>query len=82
MSFKTVRAKFQPEQITDFGYGSKQFKLRAVYSNNPGEDNQFSTATPSGTIEMTVSNPEVMDFFQHGKKYYVDFTECPEEKQV
>lgn len=75
---RKLRAKFQTGSITDFGYGSKQFKLSAVYSNNPGEDNQFSQATPSGTIEMMVSNPDAMDFFQHGKKYYVDFTEAPE----
>lgn len=37
---KTMRAKFLVNSVTDFGYGSKQVKMQAVYSNTRGkEDN-------------------------------------------
>lgn len=74
-----MRAKFQTQSVTDFGYGSKQVKLNAVYAiseERNKEDNQFSKATPSGSIEMMISNPNALDFIKPGKKYYVDFTEA------
>lgn len=72
-----MRAKFQTASVTDFGYGSKQVKLSAVYSGDKNdEDNQFSQATPSGSIEMMVTKVGAQDFIKPGKKYYVDFTEC------
>jgi len=76
-----MRAKFQTNSVTDFGYGSKEVKLSAVYAMSEEknkEDNQFSKATPSGEIRMMISNPAALDFIQPGKKYYVDFTEAPE----
>jgi hypothetical protein len=74
-----MRAKFQTQSVTDFGYGSKQVKLCAVYAiseERNKEDNQFSKATPSGTIEMMISAEGALDFIKPGKKYYVDFTEA------
>lgn len=74
-----MRSKFQTQSVTDFGYGSKQVKLCAVYAiseERNKEDNQFSKATPSGTIEMMISAEGALDFIKPGKKYYVDFTEA------
>ncbi len=72
---RSIRAKFKAEEVTDYGYGSKRVKLSAVYSHDRNsEDNQFSNATPSGQIEMMVTNPDALDFIQPGKKYYVDFS--------
>ena len=73
-----LRAKFQVEHIADFGYGNKQVKLNAVYSNRNDEDNQFSQATPSGSLEMMVNSEAAKEFFEVGKKYYLDFEESPE----
>jgi hypothetical protein len=75
-----MRAKFRCNSVTDFGYGSKEVKLSAVYSNEKNtEDNQFSTATPSGELRMMVSNPAAQDWFKPGKDYYLDFQEVPED---
>jgi len=71
----TIRAKFKCESVTNYGNGYLQTKLSAKYSDNP-EDNQFSLATPSGTLEMTVTRPEVTSFFEPGKSYYLDFHEA------
>ena len=74
---KTVRAKFKVDEVTDYGYGAKRVKLSAVYSHDRNnEDNQFSQATPSGSIEMMVTNPDSLEFLQPGKPYYVDFSEA------
>jgi len=75
-----LRAKFKGDYVKDFGYGSKEVQLSAVYSNKKNtEDNEFSQATPSGTITMMISNPKAYDFIIPGRQYYVDFTLVPEE---
>lgn len=82
MGGKTLRAKFLANEVTDYGEqypGSvnKRVKLAAVYSHDRNtEDNQFSSATPSGSLEMMISNPNASDFFKPGKKYYLDITEA------
>ena len=83
-----MRAKFICESVTNRNsYGNKYqtVQLNAVYatvkkgdSEEPDtENNQFSVATPSGKVEMTISNPKAIDFFEPGKSYYLDFTEAP-----
>jgi len=47
--------------------------MSARYSDSP-EDNEFAVATPSGSLEMYVSNPAARDFLEPGKQYYLDFT--------
>ena len=70
----TVRAKFQCHSVTEFNYGGKQAKFSAVHGNN-GENKDFTTATPSGQLEITISKDvPATDFFKPGKEYYLDFT--------
>jgi len=74
---KVLRAKFKVNSITDFGYGSKEAKLSAVYSVDKNtEDNQFSEATPSGELKMMISAKGAQDFLQVGKSYYLDFQQA------
>ena len=41
-----------------------------------GEQNKtWSKYTPSGSIELRITNPEAQAQFQAGKTYFVDFTE-------
>lgn len=49
--------------------------LSPMYSNNP-EDNQFSKATPSGSLKMIVTTEVGKAYFTPGKYYYLDFTEA------
>ena len=61
--------------------GAQTVKLNAVYGGSTNaEDNQFSEATPSGEITMTVSAEAAKGFIQEGKKYYVYFEECENQK--
>lgn len=77
-----LRAKFKVDSMTDFGYGSKQVKMSTVYSNTRGtEDNQFSQATPSGSLEMMVSAPGAQDFLKPGVKYILTFEEAEDQGQ-
>jgi len=72
-----MRAKFIVNSVTDFGYGSKQVKMSAVYSSTRGkEDNQFSEATPSGSLEMMITAKGAQDFLKAGKKYILTFEEA------
>lgn len=38
------------------------------------EDNTYARYTPSGELKLTVNNPDLMDKFRPGQKFYVDFT--------
>ena len=72
-----MRAKFYCDSVEDDDYG-QNVKLSAVYSGTP-EDNQFSEATPAGELTMTISNENAKGFLKVGKKYYLDFSEAPDE---
>lgn len=68
---KTVRAKFQCVKKELPG----GIKLSAVYSEDPEHENKkFWDATPSGNLEMWVTNRDAADFFELGAEYYLDFT--------
>lgn len=70
-----VRGKFRVTEITRnyWNADAAQVKLEAVYTNSP-EDNTYSAATPSGKIEMSITNPSAIEHFAIGKSLYVDFT--------
>jgi len=76
---KSIRAKFECESVTEFSYGNKEAKLRAVHSGSQ-EDNQFAEATPMGELKIQIDkNAVAKDFLVPGKKYYLDFSEAPSE---
>lgn len=68
-----MRAKFTVESVNHLSGGDRHIKMSARYSDSP-EDNQFAVATPSGSLEMYVSNPAARDFLEPGKQYYLDFS--------
>jgi hypothetical protein len=46
-----------------------------VYSDKPGTENKaFWDATPSGSLQLGVVNPEAWKHFELNKEYYLDFT--------
>ena len=71
-----MRAKFHVNSVTHDGYG-RSVKMQAVYDGSP-ENNQFAQATPSGSLEMYISNPAALDFLEPNKDYYLDFTAAGE----
>lgn len=78
----SVRGKFKLVQICSLSWntGAKELKFNAVCSDDTDENKKFHKYTPSGTITMTVDNPEAMEQFELGKDYYVDFLPIPEGK--
>lgn len=61
-----------------------QISLGAVYENADYEKREqsenaiFGMATPCGSVQLSIANPDAAAFFKPGKKYYVDFTEAPD----
>ena len=68
-----VKAKFVVEEFTESSYG-RAVKLRAVV-NGPGNES-WSKWTPSGSLQMTITNPAAAAFFTVGKQVFIDFTEA------
>lgn len=48
--------------------------LQAVYDDGCEENKSFSEATPSASVNMTISNKAAFGAFVEGQKYYVNFS--------
>jgi hypothetical protein len=68
----TILAKFKVGSVTDFGNNNHDVAMSPVTSGSE-ENKSFSKWTPSGKIEMHITNPECIGFFQAGEEYYVEF---------
>jgi hypothetical protein len=65
--------------VKEFKGGQKQVLLSAIYGHE-GENKDFTDATPSGAIEITVgAGKPAADHFKPGRKYYVSFDEVADE---
>jgi hypothetical protein len=67
-----MRAKFQCITVTKDVYG-ETLKFTAVCGDSK-DDNTFAEATPSGQLEMYVSNKSLHGAIKPGQKFYLDFT--------
>lgn len=72
----TTRAKFSCIETAKTTWATK-IKLQAVTGGSPENESFFGT-TPSGMLEFTVKNPEVVKMFEPGKEYYLDIKEVKE----
>ncbi len=85
-----VRAKMSVQMVEKTSY-SETTKFQCVMgrqtetghhlattTEQEREDNSFSSATPSGKMELQIDNKAVHGFFQPGKMYYIDITEVPD----
>lgn len=71
----TVTAKFKVEAVTQHAWSqhAKTVKLSAV----AGEENKpWSEYTPSGTIELQITNPAAHSQFALGKTFLLTFEEA------
>lgn len=67
-----MRAKFECNSVQRYG-DNVMIWAHAVYGG--GEDNkQWSEATPSGQLAMTISNPTAQNILKQGDVFYLDFT--------
>lgn len=70
----SVRAKFFVQEVTRTTYGGR-VRLQAVCR---GQDNkEWASATPAGSIEMTIRNDGALAQYTPGDELYVDFTAAP-----
>lgn len=77
----TVRAKFYVQSITRHAYnpGAAEIKLSAV---TRGQDNKsWSSATPMGSLTMSVLNESATAQFELGEEYYLDFSKAEKGKE-
>lgn len=83
MTVQKVKAKFFVSEVKHLftqGGGDSvvaTVKLQPCFGSHPGGDSEenksFSKWTPQGSIEMTITNPAAIDFFELGAPYYIDF---------
>lgn len=70
---KVMRAKMKVTSVKKFEGDYEQLELAAVM-NGTDEDNTFSKVTPTATLSMMITNPNLVGTFEPGQKFYVDFT--------
>lgn len=75
---KTVQAKFWCQNIQHQGPASSEadpvatVTLAPVYGDN-AENADWSKYTPSGKIEMCITNPAAIEQFELGSEYLITF---------
>lgn len=80
-----VKARFHVSSIESFSstYGGQvKLRLYAVAPQPDGsfeapEDEKFWNATPTGTMEISVTNPAAAEQFQAGDRFDVTFERIP-----
>ena len=86
-----MRAKLEVRKITSYGspsdtcspVTSEQIEFAAVCGTDPfgkdgeSEDNTYARWTPTATLSMYITNPNLLGKITVGQKFYVDFTEAP-----
>ena len=70
-----VTAKFKVNQVNDYG-SYRQIHLSPVYCPDKSSPNySWSQATPSGKMEMTITNPGAYEQLGIGKTFLMTFEE-------
>lgn len=74
-------AKLHLASVTSLEGGQEQLSFYAVTNkplgpNGENEDNTFARYTPSASLQMTISNPELVGKFKPGQNFYVRFEEA------
>ena len=75
----TMRAKMKITSVQKFeGQDTLTFaavgKDGAYPDGGLSDDNTYSKYTPSADLKMVIQNPALLDKFNVGDKFYVDFT--------
>ena len=69
-----MRCKMQVSQITEHANSvGKTVRFEARYDQVIPDDQRFMAATPSGHVEMFVTNAGALDQLTLGTAFYVDF---------
>lgn len=82
-----MRAKFQVGNVQEHHYGENGAKsgetltMHAVSKNGYDEtgldeDNTYAKFSPGGSLVIQIANPDLFGMFEHGDKFYMDFTKA------
>lgn len=75
-----IRAKFKVVETRQVDYGSgKQEVVKLSAASGEGNET-WSKWTPSGSIEMSITNPDAVNQLELGKHFFVDFTPADEAR--
>jgi hypothetical protein len=70
-----IRAKFKCHTVTRDSGGNETVTLHPVYGNAQSPDNiEWSKYTPTGKLEMTITQEGAQGKFIPNKDYFLDFT--------
>ncbi|QIT28549.1 hypothetical protein [Raoultella terrigena] len=70
----TVRAKFQCNSINKSPDNSTAVVNMMAVTTGSAENETWSKYTPSGQLQMVISNPAAVEQFEQGKEYFIDIT--------
>lgn len=71
-----ARCKFNIVSVTDLGNNQRKIDMSAVCDSSIPEDRAFTKYTPSGTMSIMLTNPNVFGIFVAGTQVYIDITPC------
>ncbi len=76
-----MRAKFKIKTVTRTEYGQEILNFddecgKSYPADGSDEDNSYAKFTPVASLEMHVTNPELLGKFEPGDVFYVDFTKA------
>ena len=77
----SIRARMKVDSVTDYG-SHKTVKLSPVTTGDQTSPNySYSKWTPSGSLELVITNPDAYNQFTPQKVFDIDFNEyIPEVK--
>ena len=74
-SFPHRTADDKPDYARPVSVEKRTLNFTPVHSDVEGSENKsFWDASPSGSVQLGVVNPEAWKHFEIGKEYYLDFT--------
>lgn len=83
-----MRAKMRITSINREYEGQEELQFHAVAKDGPypsdgsDEDNSYARYSPSGDLNLTVANPNLLGKFKEGDTFYLDFTPVPTKSEA
>ncbi|XOD90345.1 hypothetical protein ACLAIB_17205 [Klebsiella variicola] len=68
----SVRAKFQCNSINKSSDNSTAVVHLIAVTTGSAENESWPKYTPSGQLQMVISNPAAFEQFEQGKEYFID----------
>jgi hypothetical protein len=76
----SIVAKFQCNAVTRDASGNETVTLNPVTGKDGTANAQWSKWTPSGRLELTITNPPAQGQIEPGKEYLVTIAPAPDDE--